>query len=162
MSLSVWRDEVHGRFNRSNTLEDDEGMEDGDNVNISRVTEHSDPDIPPPPFQASLTDLSRVNADTEPIGREVEAAGIQCFEFDGDDEATWRSLENMAEDTSQKVSTSTSAASLSMDHDQEMWDILDQFEKEIQVPSAMAPVTQPIPKTGGPFDPGDEWDDMYL
>jgi len=151
VSLSVLRDEAHGRLNGSNVPEDDEGIDDED--------------LPPPSsFQASSTDPSRVNADPESTGRDSEAAGIQSIDFNGDDEATWRSLQNTTEDTSQKVSTSTSAVNSSMDQDQEMWDIVDEFEKEGQAPSAVATTTQtttPEP-TDGPFDPGDDCEDIYL
>lgn len=163
VSLSVWRDEAHGRLNGSNAPEDDEGIEDDDNVNSSRAVEHSNSDRPPPSsFQASSMDPFHTNADAESIDREGEAARINPIGFEGEDESTSRSLENMAEDTSQKISTtSTSAVNSSMDQDQEMWDIVDEFEKEGQVPSVVVPVTQPTTRvpTDEPFD---DWDDMYL
>ena len=40
-----------------------------------------------------------------------------------------------------------------------MWDIVNEFEKEDQAPSAVAPQTQPTIDV--PLDP-DDWDDMYL
>jgi len=158
VSASVWRDEAHGRFNGSNAREEDEGIEDGDNLNAnSTPVEHNNSDLPPPSsMQASSTDPSR---DAE--SRETRAAGIQGIDFDEDDEASWRSLDNMAGDISQKVPTGTSATSSSMDQDQEMWDIVNEFEKENQTPSAVAPMPQPQPPDR-PFEPGDDWDDMYL
>lgn len=163
VSLSVWRDEAHGRFNTSNAPEDDEGIEDEDDVNNSRVVEHSNSSLPPPSsFQAPSTEPSRANANIESNNREIEAAGIRGIDFGGDEEAFWRSPErSIAGDTSQKISTNgMSAANSSMDQDQEMWDIVDEFEKEGQTPSAVAPVTQPtIPE---PPDSGDDWEDMYL
>ena len=162
VSLSVWRDEAHGRFN-TNNAEDDEGIEDGDDVNNSRVVEHSNPNLPPPSsFRASSTEPSRANANTETNSRDIEAARIQSNDFGGDDEAFWRSPErSITGDTSQKISTNgMSAANSSMDQDQEMWDIVNEFEKEGQTPSAVAPMTQPrIPE---PPDYGDDWEDMYL
>lgn len=159
VSLSVWRDEAHGRLNRSNAPEDDEGIEDGDDANNSRVVEHSNPDLlSPSSFQASSTEPSRANANTE---SNTEAAGIQGIDFGGDDEASWRSPKNITGDTSQKVSTNgISTTNLSLDQDQEMWDIVDEFEKESQTPSTVAPMTQPIlPEPPGS---GDDWEDMYL
>jgi hypothetical protein len=49
-----------------------------------------------------------------------------------------------------------------MDQDQEMWDIVNEFEKECQAPSAVAPLTQPTIPIDVALDPGDDWDDMYL
>jgi replication fork protection complex subunit Csm3/Swi3 len=124
VSLSVWRDEAHGRLNRSNAPEDDEGIENGDDVNDSRIIEHSNSNIPSPSsFQASSTEPSRANANTESNSREAEAAGIQLegIDFGGDDEASWSSPKSITEDTSQKVSTNgISATNSSMDQDQEM------------------------------------------
>lgn len=157
MSLSVWRDEAHGRLNRSNTPDDDEAIEE--EVNNSRVVEHSNPNLPPPSsFQASPKEPSRANANTESNSRETEAAGIQGIDFGEDDEAFWRSPEII---TGDKVSTNgISATDSSIDQDQEMWDIVNEFEKEGQTPSAVAPMTQPtIPV---PPDSVDDWDDMYL
>ena len=162
VSLSVWRDEAHGRFNKSNVPEDDEEIEDGDDVINSRVVEHSNPNPPPPSsFQACSTEPSRANANSESNSRETEAAGIQGIDFGGDDEAPWSSPKSITGDTSQKVSTdNVSATNSSMDQDQEMWDIVDEFEKEAQTPSAVALMTQPtIPE---PPDSGDDWEDMYL
>lgn len=157
VSLSVWRDEAHGRLNRNNTADDDEGIEDGDDVNNSHVVEHSNPSLPPPSsFQASPTEPSRANANTESNSREIELAGIQGIDFGEDDEVFWRSPEIIT-----KVSTNgISATNPSIDQDQEMWDIVNEFEKEGQTPSTVAPMTQPtIPV---PPDSGDDWDDMYL
>ena len=162
VSLSVWRDEAHGRLNKSNAPEDDDGIEDGDDVNNSGVVEHSNPNLPSPSsFQASSTEPSRANAFTESNSRETEAEWIQGIDFGGDDEASRRSPKSITGDTSQKVSTNgISATNSSMDQDQEMWDIVDEFEKEGQTPSAVAPMTQPtIPE---PPDSGDDWEDMYL
>lgn len=159
VSLSVWRDEAHGRFNKSNVDEDVEGIEDGDDVNNSRVVEHSNLALPSPSsLQASSTEPSRAIPNTESNSRETETAGIQGIDFGGDDEASPRSITG---DTSQKVSTNgISATNSSMDQDQEMWDIVDEFEKEAQTPSAVVPMTQPtIPD---PHDSGDDWEDMYL
>jgi len=158
VSLSFWRDEAHGRLNRSNTPEDDEGMEDGDEVDNSRVVEHSNPNLPPPSsFQASSTEPSRADANTESTSRETEA-GIQGIDFVEEDEAFWRSPEIV---TGDEVSTNgISATNSSMDQDQEMWDIVNEFEKEGQTLSVVVPVTQPtIPV---PPDSGDDWEDMYL
>ena len=162
VALSVWRDEAHGRLNKSNTPEDDEGIEDGDDVNNSRVVEQSDPDHPPhSSFQASSTEPSRANANTESNSRETGAERIQGIDFGGDDEISWESLKRMRGDTSQKVSTNgISATNLPIDQDQEMWDIVDEFEKEGQTLPAVASITQPtIPE---PPDSGDDWEDMYL
>jgi hypothetical protein len=41
-----------------------------------------------------------------------------------------------------------------------MWDIVNEFEKEGQTPSAVAPMTQPAILV--PPDSGDDWEDMYL
>jgi replication fork protection complex subunit Csm3/Swi3 len=161
VSLSVWRDEAHGRLNRSNTPEDDERIEDGDDVNNSRVVELSNPNLPPPSsFQASQTESSRANINIESNSREIEAAGIQDIDFGGDDEAFWNSL-SIAEDTSQKVSNNgISTTNSSIDQDQEMWDIMNEFEKEGEIPSAVAPMTQPTILV--PPDSVDDWEDMYL
>jgi replication fork protection complex subunit Csm3/Swi3 len=162
VSLSVWRDEAHGHLDRSNAPEDDEEIEDGDDVNNSRVVEHSNPNLPSPSsFQVSSTEPSRANADTESNSRETEAENIQGIDFGGDDEASWRSPKSITGDASQKVSTNgISATNSSMDQDQEMWDIVNEFENEGQTPSAVAPMTQPtIPE---PPDSGDDWEDMYL
>jgi len=162
VSLSVWRDEAHGRFNKSNAAEDDEGIEDMDDVSNSHVVEHSNPIIPPPSsFQASSTEPSRANANTESNTRETEAAGVQDIDFNEDDETFWRSLGDISGDTSQNISANgISATSSSMDQDQEMWDIVDEFQKEVQTPTAVAPVTQPT--VSEPPDSGDDWEDMYL
>ena len=141
--------------------EDDEGIEDGDDVNNSRVVEHNNPNLSPPSsFQASLTEPSRANANTESNSTEREAAGTQGIDFDGDDGAYWRSPQNITGDTSQKVSTNgISSINLSMDQDQEMWDIVDEFEKEANTP-AVASMTQSM--VPDPPDSGDDWEDMYL
>ena len=159
VSLSVWRDEAHGRLNESNAPEDDEGIEDGDDVNSSRIVEHSNFNIPSPSsFQASSTEPSRANANTESNSREAEATGIQGIDLGRDDEASPKSITG---DTSQEVSTNgISATNSSMDQDQEMWDIVDEFEKEHQTPSAVASMTQPTIQE--PPDPIDDWEDMYL
>ena len=157
VSLSVWRDGAHGRFNRSNAPEDDEEIVDGDDVNNSHVVEHSNPNLPPPSsFRASSTEPSCANLNTESNSRETEA-GIQGIDFGKDDRMSPKSITG---DTSQKVSTNgISATNSSMDQDQEMWDIVDEFEKEGQTP-AVAPMTQPtMPE---PPDSGDDWEDMYL
>jgi replication fork protection complex subunit Csm3/Swi3 len=162
VSLSVWRDEAQGRLNRSNVLEDDEGIDDGDDVNNSHVVEHSNPNLSlPSSFQASSTEPSHANANTESNSREAEPAGTQGIDCDRDDEASWRSPKSITGDASQKVSTNgISSINLSMDQDQEMWDIVDEFEKEGKTPSAVASMTQPmIPE---PTDSGDDWEDMYL
>ncbi|KAF8798065.1 Swi3-domain-containing protein, partial [Phlegmacium glaucopus] len=164
VSLSVWRDEAHGHFNGNNAREDDEGREDGDNLNVdSTRMEHNNQDLPPPSsLQASSTDPPRAQANTE--SRQTRAAEIEGIDFDGDDEAFWRSLDNMAGDTSQNVSTDTSATNSTMDQDQDMWDIVNELEKGGEAPSVVVPMPQPtIPAPPDrPFDPGDDWDDMYL
>ena len=105
---------------------------------------------------------SRANINTESNSRETEAAGIQDIDFGGDDEAFWSSpsITGITENTSQKVSTNgISTHSSSIDQDQEMWDIVNEFEKEGQIPSTQ-PITQPmIPE---PPDSVDDWEDMYL
>jgi replication fork protection complex subunit Csm3/Swi3 len=161
VSLSVWRDEAHGRLNRRNTPEDDEEIEDGDDVNKSRVVEQSNPDLPPPSlFRASSTEPSRANANTESNSRETEAIGIQGIDFGADDEAFWSSP-SITGNTSQNVFTNgISTTNSSKDQDQEMWDIVNEFEKEGQTPSAVAPMTQPAILV--PPDSGDDWEDMYL
>lgn len=148
VSLSVWRDEAHGRFNKSNTREDDEGMEDDNDVNNSHAVEHNNPDLPPSSlFQASSEDAS---VNTESNRREADTTGI---DFDANVEASQRSLRDIGENTS--------ATNSPIDQDQEMWDIVDEFEKE--APSTLVPIPQrTIPEPPGPFDPGDDWDDMYL
>lgn len=161
MSLSVWRDEAQRRFNKSDALEDDKGIEDGDDVNNSRIVKHSNSNPPPPPsFQASSTNQSRADANTE-SNRATDAPGIQSIDFGEDDEAFWRSPEIITGDTSQKVSTNgISTTNSSMDQDQEMWDIVNEFEKEGQTLSVAAPMTQPmIPASP---DSGDDLEDMYL
>ena len=162
VSLSVWRDEAHGRLNRNNTPEDDEGIEDGDDANNSRVVEHSNPNLSPPSsFQAFSTEISRTDANTESNSRETEAAGIQGIDFGGDDDVFWSSPDITTGDKSQKVATKDiTATDSSMDQDQEMWDIVNELEKEGQIPSAVAPMTQPTIQV--PPDSGDDWEDMYL
>lgn len=160
MAVSVWRDEAHGRF-KGNAHEDDEEIEDADKVDGAHV-EHSNPILPPLSLQPS-TDPSRATANAESNSRETRTVRMQ--DIDGDDEAFWRSLENMAGDTSQKASTSgISATNSSMDQDQEMWDIVNEFEKESEAPSAVAHIPPPTisEPPDRPFDPGDDWDDMYL
>ena len=106
---------------------------------------------------------SRANINTESNSRETEAAGIQDIDFGGDDEAFWSSpsITGVTGDTSQKVSTNgISTTSSSIDQDQEMWDIVNEFEKEGQIPSAVAPITQPT--IHEPPDSVDDWEDMYL
>ena len=163
VSLSVWRDEAHGRFNRSNTPEDEEGMEDEDEVNNSRVVEHSNPNLPPPSsFQVSSTEPSLVDANTESNSRETEAEGIQGIDFVEEGEAFWRSPEII---TGDEFSTNgISVINSSMDQDQDMWDIVDEFEKDGQTPSVLAPIIKPITQPTIPVPPnsGDDWEDMYL
>jgi replication fork protection complex subunit Csm3/Swi3 len=155
VSLSVWRDEAHGRFNANNPHEDDEEKEDVDNIDNTPI-EHSNPALPLSSLQASLTDPSSAKADAE--SNRTRAAGLQDIDFNGDNE-------DMAGAISQKVSASgTSVTNSSIDQDQEMWDIVSEFEKEGKVPSTMVPMPQlTIPgPPDRPFDPGDDWDDMYL
>lgn len=151
VSASVWRDEAHGRLNNKNNAHEDDEIEEGDDVNSSRVVEHDNLD-------SSLTNPSRAQANTESSSREVEAAGTQGINFDGDDETSWRSPA--------RASTSgASGAKSSMDQDKEMWDIVNELEQEGQASSGVAASTlqSTIPEPPNrPFDPGEDWDDMYL
>lgn len=158
MALSVWRDEAHGKF--TNHFDINEDIESGEEELIqdkNERTEREDNDI-----RASLARSSLITNDapaTDPL-----VAAARNHNPEEDDEEIWKTIDAGIEASVSDIPTAppTSGANSSMDEDEDMWDIVNEVEKDaLNVATALAEV----PLAAGPLPENhqdDDWDDMYV
>ncbi|KIM49065.1 hypothetical protein M413DRAFT_438233 [Hebeloma cylindrosporum] len=172
VSLSVWRDEAHGRPRRD---DDDSVDEDENPQRQAEITEANTPSSPAPrssPSRLSLRGLSPSPATSQtdhlPMPPQREPRPPSDLEEEDEQEAFWKSLDEFADDSSNAQQVPTTAANSSVEGDDYMWDILDDVETtsstKPSIPTSVPP--QPTNTAEAVANPStyvaDDWDDMYL
>ncbi|KAF8163344.1 replication fork protection component Swi3-domain-containing protein [Crassisporium funariophilum] len=170
VSLSVWRDEAHGRKTGKNPYDDVD--EDDDAEHAPQGEPRMRPGFSP---ERNSSRASSLPVASSPGTTSGEANGVQnearpppltANMDEGDEEAFWNSLDNMDGDPVSDVPPApSSAANTSMDEDEDMWDIINELESETAVTSIPQPVPAHVPPataTEPHVNPADDWDDMYL
>lgn len=196
--LSVWRDEFKGLAHEPGSdSENENGNEDEDmdaepSVEPSRrqstapsSASHRSSSPPPPPTSRPPSAASEhddifdddFEALLQQAGSSVQTASISAPNSKStaattvdDEEAFWADMD-MAGEMDQAPPPAVSKPNDAMDEDEDMWDIIDQVNKESATTSARAPpsasgeIPQPSPPRPPPepqyADPSD-WDDMYV
>ncbi|KAF9535300.1 replication fork protection component Swi3-domain-containing protein [Crepidotus variabilis] len=165
VSLSVWRDQAHGK--PIQLPEDDE--EDGEEVDVivddGELRTSKTHDLPP-------------SSPHRPSSR-GSSPPTDAPDADEDDEEFWKSLdmglpgggapmEEPLSDVPPAPPTSSGAPS-DMDEDEDMWDIVNQIEQEASGPTGTGDVENSARASGfaagallNKPHPKDDWDDMYL
>ncbi|KAF9483760.1 Swi3-domain-containing protein [Pholiota conissans] len=171
VALSVWRDEAHGITNRRKTMEDESDHNEV-NDNVGRDIQMDTDDHQPRPQSASSMPSSRASsppatsaAESEVLLQPRVAALIAPSQHgEEEEEAFWRSLDEVGSHTSgahAPAAASAAVPQLSMDDDEEMWDIINEVEQSAAKPSNLSPPSLAA-SAGVDTDPADDWDDMYL
>jgi len=165
VSLSVWRDEAHGRLRRDDedSVDDDENSQhqDANNARSSRFS----PSRPSSRGSSLTSGTSQV--DRAPMTPQRDVPPTSNREED-EDEAFWKSLDEYAGDSSDAPPAPTTVANSSVEEDEFMWDVLDEVEVTSTINLAGSTSLPPPPTnsvevstTTNP-DVADDWDDMYL
>lgn len=164
----MWRDEAHGRLRRDDddSIDDDENPQrQADNAEAntpSSPAPRSSPSRPSPRGSSPTSGTSQTDHLPEPR---------PASDIDEDEqEAFWKSLDEVAGDSSDAPQAPTTAVNSSVDGDDYMWDILDDIETTSTTEhSNLAPVPPQstsaveVTTTANPStDIADDWDDMYL
>lgn len=178
MALSVWRDEFHGRPGERQALDIDEdednpgAIDDEEQVEQNRAMGIDNATSRPPRSSPSVPS-SRASSPPAASGAESSSRGPgpSFSEPEPDeDEEFWKSLDDFGDNTMgahappppPPKAAPASAQPSGFDDDEDMWDIIDQVEKEASGKQSAAPKpsSRPAPAEHEYADPSD-WDDMY-
>ncbi len=154
VALSVWRDEAHGKMGGHIDVEDsddDENPKDNDKDQSMGVDNQesglpsSSPRSSSPPSQCPQAVPSKPT-------------------LEEDDPEFWMLEAGMEAPLSDVPSgPPTTRPNSSMDEDEDMWDIVDEIEKEAS--GAISSTVEPAPVAVGPLPENhpadDDWEDMY-
>ncbi|KDR81656.1 hypothetical protein GALMADRAFT_221522 [Galerina marginata CBS 339.88] len=180
VSLSVWRDDAHGRPNKKNDDSDDEDMRGGDDEgrenDENMNAEDRDASLPLPgsspthiSSRATSLPVSGLGSDIDMPTRLSHVSTVSQFAAPpGEDEDTfWRSMDEFSGHSSDPPPAPTTAANSSMDEDEDMWDIIDEVERSSADKSTAPSTTTMTTNSTATEPPGnqadpDDWDDMYL
>ena len=166
VSLSVWRDEAHGRprHDDEDSVDNDENLQrPADQATLdSNNTRTSPRSSPSRPSRGSSPTSGTPQAVHPPMPLQREPHPVSGL--DVDEEAFWKSLDEYTGDSSD----APPAPNSSVDEDDFMWDVLDEVETTSTVKLAGSASVPPpstdsveVTTTANP-DVADDWDDMYL
>ena len=163
MSLSVWRDESHGKPTRDPEEEDEED-EDAQADSGNRQLQPSN--------QAAATSSGLPPSSPLHASSQGSSPPTRTSNMD-EDEEFWKSLDmGIGASTSSAmedllsdappVPPASSGAPSDMDEDEDMWDIVAEIEKastSTQEPPSLGVAAGPLPQQQVPDD---DWEDMYV
>lgn len=162
----MWRDEAHGRLQR----DDDDSNDDDENP--QRQADNAEANTPssPAPRSSPSRPSPRGSSPTSQTDHIPEPRPVSDIDED-EQEAFWKSLDEVAGDSSDAPQAPTTGANSSVDGDDYMWDILDDIETTSTTEHSNLPPDVPpqstsaveVTTTANPStNIADDWDDMYL
>ncbi|KAF8910972.1 replication fork protection component Swi3-domain-containing protein [Gymnopilus junonius] len=169
VSLSVWRDEAHGRPTKQ--IDD---RDEGEGADVEQMSPEqmntedrsSGPRYSPShdqPRASSSHPESESDLSPQPSNQIRPASEPSDSREEDDEESFWRSMDEFSGNSSDPLPVPTTAANSSVDENEEMWNIIDEVEKvAAKNPSAPTTTTVTHPPQIQQEEPPDDWDDMYL
>ncbi|PPQ72586.1 hypothetical protein CVT26_003689 [Gymnopilus dilepis] len=169
VSLSVWRDEAHGRPTTQNHDSDEEDSDGGQaNDDEANAEDRGTGPRSSPSRSQSRASSTRPENESETVARppNQSSTGTATTPSEGreedEEESFWRSMDEFSGHSSDPPAAPTTAANSSADEDEEMWNIIDEVENA-SGDNPSLPVAAPAPQPPTQQEePPDDWDDMYL